>query len=153
MLARHQDCGLSDRTEAGMAQSAAPHQFVGTWKLVAMRARRGDGSQSEPYGPEPLGYITYTADGHMHAILMDPDAPATAAVEVPGKALAYAATWEVRGTDVVHHVAAGLPTQWTGTDLVRTYAFEGDRMTLTAFSPGDRSVTLVWQRTESAPQP
>ena len=137
-----------------MAQSAAPQQFLGTWKLVAMRTRRGDGSQVEPYGPEPLGYITYTADGYMHAILMDPDLPGAAApVEVPGTALAYAATWEVRGVEVVHHVAAGLPTQWTGTDLVRNYAFDGDCMTLTAHAPGDRSVTLVWQRTGPATQP
>ena len=36
--------------------------------LVTMRADRGDGAPGEPYGPQPLGYITYTADGHMHAV-------------------------------------------------------------------------------------
>jgi Lipocalin-like domain len=56
-----------------MTEPATPEQFVGTWRLVTMRADRGDGAPGEPYGPQPLGYITYTADGHMHAVLMDPD--------------------------------------------------------------------------------
>jgi hypothetical protein len=84
---------------------------------------------------------------------MDPGLSPDGPVEVPGKAIAYAATWEVRGAEVIHHVTASLPPKWTGTDLVRTYAFDGDRMTLTAHYPGDRYVALAWQRTEPAAPP
>ncbi len=157
-----------------MTQPATPEQFVGTWKLVAMRADRGDGAPEEPYGPQPLGYITYTADGHMHAILMHPDRrrvgapieefgqhhglgrtafligklPALARLtEAAAKAMAYSASWEIRGPEVVHHVTASVLPDSIGTDLVRTYAFDADRMTLTAHLPGGRSVELVWQKT------
>ena len=62
-----------------MTEPAAPEQFVGTWRLGTMRADRGAGAPGEPHGPQPLGYITYTADGHMHAILMQPIPADTAA--------------------------------------------------------------------------
>jgi hypothetical protein len=159
--------------EADMTEPATPEQFVGTWRLVTMRADRGDGAPGEPYGPQPLGYITYTADGHMHAILMDPDRrrvgtsieefgqhhglrrvallvaklPALARLtEAAAKAMAYSATWEIRGAEVVHHVTASVLPDAIGTNLVRTYAFDADRMTLTAHYPDGGSVELVWQK-------
>jgi len=54
------------------------------------------------------------------------------------KTAVYSATWEVRGPEVVRHVAASVLPDWTGTDLVRNYAFDGDRMTLTALSRRSR---------------
>ena len=138
-----------------------------------MRADRGAGAPGEPYGPQPLGYITYTADGHMHAILMHPDRrrvgmpieefgqhhglrrvaflvaklPALARLtEAAAKAMAYSATSEIRGSEVVHHVTASVLPDSIGTDLVRAYAFDADRMTLTAHDPDGGSVELVWQK-------
>lgn len=156
-----------------MTQPAAPEQFVGTWRLVTVRAdRRGD-APGEPYGPQPLGYITYTDVGHMHAILMHPDRrsvgtpleefgqhhglrrlaflvaklPALARLtQAAARAMAYSASWEIRGSEVVHHVTASVLPDAIGTDLVRTYAFDADRMTLTAHNPDGGSVELVWQK-------
>jgi Lipocalin-like domain len=81
----------------------------------------------------------------MHAILMDRDrpkvgtpieefgkragirrlafllgeAPALARhTEATMKAAAYAATWDIHGSDVVHHVMASVLPDWIGTDLV-----------------------------------
>ena len=106
-----------------MEQPALREQIVGTWRLVAMRANMGADMPEQPYGPEPLGYITYTADGHMHAILMQRDRPpvgtpmeefsrrtglrrlAFLVRELPALArqtsaamnsMAYSATWELR---------------------------------------------------------
>ena len=139
-----------------MTEPAAPEQFVGTWRLVTMRAVRVDGAPGEPYGPQPLGYITYTADGHMCT-------PSSCIPIVAGSArrsrrsgstmacavwpssspnclrslgsprrrrrrLAYSATWRSRGPEVVHHVTASVLPDTTGTDLVRTYAFDADRI-------------------------
>ena len=50
-----------------MEHAALRQRFVGTWKLVATRATLTDGPEV-PYGSDPLGYITYTDDGYMHAI-------------------------------------------------------------------------------------
>ncbi len=140
---------------------------------IRMRADIGEGAPREPYGPQPLGYITYTADGHMHAILMHPDRrrvgtpieefgqhqglrhlafiiaklPALARLtQAAARAMAYSATWEIRGPEVVHHVTASMLPDAIGTNLVRTYAFDADRMTLTAHYPDDGSVELVWQK-------
>ena len=122
-----------------MTQAERPAQFVGTWTLRAVRLVHGDGRETQPFGTEPLGYLTYTADGHMHAIFMHED------LAITDRGTAYSATWEVRGPEVVHHVTAALVREWIGTDLPRTYAFDGDGLTLTAHEP-DRSFVLVWQR-------
>lgn len=63
--------------------------------------------------------------------------------------VAYAATWELRGPEIVHHVTASVLPDWTGTELVRTYEFDADHMTLTARYPDDRYIALVWQKTEN----
>jgi hypothetical protein len=120
-----------------VVEQMASELFVGTWKLAAVHLRHADGRATEPFGTAPLGYLTYTADGHMHAIFMHEN-PQT------DRGTAYTATWEIRGGEVVHHVTAALVREWTGTDLVRTYAFADGRLTLTAHEP-DRTFELVWQ--------
>ena len=156
-----------------MAQPAPRQRFVGTWKLVTMRAKLAAGALEEPYGPGPLGYLTYTADGYMHAILMDPNRPKLGTpieefsrhtgirrlafligelpvlarqTEAALKAAAYSATWEVRGPEVVHHVTASVLPDWIGMDLVRTYEFDADRMALTAHYPEGHYIALIWQK-------
>lgn len=155
-----------------MKQAASREQFIGTWKLVTMTADLGGGRSKEPYGPTPLGYITYT-DGFMHAILMNSERPNVGTpVEEFGRrsgvrrlafiirkltalarhsaammqATAYSGEWEIHGDEVVHHVKASVLPDWIGTDLVRSYAFEQDRLTLTSKYPGGESITLVWQK-------
>ena len=155
-----------------MTNAAKPEQFFGTWKLLTMQAVLGDRVR-EPYGKAPLGYITYTPDGHMHAILMHSQRPrvvtpveefgrrrgwrrlAFAVRHLPALArhsaamrqgAAYSARWEIRGGEVVHHVTASMLPDWIGTDLVRTYAFANDTLTLTAHYPGGRALALTWQK-------
>jgi hypothetical protein len=51
------------------------NQFIGTWKLVSTAERTKDGSV-RPYkfiGPQGVGYLIYTADGHMCAELVNPN--------------------------------------------------------------------------------
>lgn len=156
-----------------MPPSAKPEQFIGTWKLLSMIASFKDGSSKAPYGENPLGYITYTADGYMHAILMNAKRPrvrtqpeefgrregarrlAFAIGQLPALArttaatlqsAAYSAQWEIRGDEVVHHVKAAVLPDWIGTDLVRSYAFEDDRLTLTAQYDDGENIALVWRK-------
>ncbi|WP_414565783.1 MULTISPECIES: lipocalin-like domain-containing protein [unclassified Anabaena] len=44
--------------------------IVGTWKLVAWETKAADGQIHYPFGENPIGYITYTADGYISAIIM-----------------------------------------------------------------------------------
>jgi hypothetical protein len=140
-----------------------------------MRADVTD-SPKEPYGPQPLGYLTYTDDGYMHAILMDPDRPKmgtpteefgkrtgirrlafllgeipalTRHTEATMRSAAYTGTWDVHGPEIIHHVTASVLPDWIGTDLVRTYQFHADHMTLTAHYPNDQHIALTWQKTQN----
>ena len=55
------------------AQPATMNQnkdsIVGTWKLVSYWNVAATGEKSAPYGEHPAGFITYTADGRMSAII------------------------------------------------------------------------------------
>jgi hypothetical protein len=46
---------------------------------------------------------------------------------------------------VIHHVQACLVPSWVGTDLKRTYRFDGNRLVLTA-STATGVLELVWER-------
>lgn len=156
---------------------SAESAFYGTWKLLRMRSHYRDGRVVESYGQQPLGFITYTDEGYMHAILMDADrAPLGVPVEELGRrqgvrravyllgrlpavarvasaalrAAAYSGTWEVRGREVVHHVQASVFPDWIGTDLVRDYLFADDTLTLTARYPDDEFIELQWVRVTPA---
>jgi hypothetical protein len=51
---------------------------------------------------------------------------------------------EAKGV-VIHHVKAALNPNWVGTDLIRSYAFEGNRLTLTVQYATSKGV-LIWER-------
>jgi hypothetical protein len=65
---------------------------------------------------------------------------------------AYAGTYTIKGNQVIHRPDVSRNETWTGTDQVRDFKFEGERLMLaTAPSPnpftGQMSVrTLAWER-------
>lgn len=155
--------GLAASTAS--AKSKVRDRFLGVWKLVACESKTGDGQITYPYGEKPVGRITYDSASRMSAILMRPGRKSTlasgvtlsignAGVEEIREAVngftAYYGTFDIdeAKTTVIHHVEAALVPSWVGTDLKRTYAFSGNRLTLTA--TGARTTVLVWER-EPAP--
>ena len=64
----------------------------------------------------------------------------------------YAGTYTIKGNQVIHHADVSWNETWTGTDQIRNFKFDGDRLILTtAPSPdaftGKTSVrTLVWEK-------
>ncbi len=113
--------------------------LLGTWRMKAcVREVIATGARSDVLGPNPNGYIAYHADGRMMAVVVRSDRPAPAG-PLPTSAekerlfdstLAYAARYTVDDEKVVHHVDASWNESWTGTDLVRFYKLEGDRLTI-----------------------
>jgi hypothetical protein len=119
---------------------------------------------THPYGRDPVGFLTYTADGYMagqlgradraHVTVDDweiaPDAEVAAAAR---DYVAYCGTYEVRGDTVVHRVGLSLMPNWIGGEQVRVVALDGDSLTLSAvFTPtGGRQQTacLVWHRAQT----
>ncbi len=133
-------------------------RFIGTWRLVSWEIRDPDGTVRHPYGKNAVGYLIYTADGHMAAEIMDPDRrqsdpdfplEAAAAQTLPeadrarayDTYLSYCGTYTVEADRVVHHVKAGLVPSWTGSDQVRPCRFEGGRLVI-----GVGNQALTWER-------
>lgn len=153
-------CALAELACAGLAQS---NPLIGTWKLVSARATTERGETIEnPYGSDAVGFITYTADGRVAAILMHSgrkrlsvndriSAPAEERAEAFATMFAYAGRFEVDGTKVTHHVEAASVANWVNTDLIRSWKRVGGRLTLltppTLTGGVRRSGTeLVWER-------
>ncbi len=91
--------------------------LVGTWKLVSASSVTEQGViKGETYGLNPIGFLTYTADGRMIGILTNRQrkplskgwkvAPAEEKAQAFSTSLAYAGTFTVSGDMVTHHVEA-----------------------------------------------
>jgi hypothetical protein len=114
--------------------------LVGTWKLLSAFAIGADGRiDSEVYGADPMGYITYTPEGHMMVMfsrrdrspfsqeVRSPFSPEIHALPIQELALAlttfnaYAGTYTLSGNTVVHQIEiASIPNR-VNTSLIRTW--------------------------------
>ncbi len=52
-----------------MSQSPESAALVGTYRLLSMESYDEDGTVSKGFGDDPDGFITYTAEGYMMALL------------------------------------------------------------------------------------
>jgi hypothetical protein len=116
--------------------------LVGTWRLVSVSNVTDKGIvKEEAYGPNPIGFLTYTADGRMMGILTYGGrkplskgwkvAPAEEKAEAFSTSLAYAGTFTVSGNRVIHSVEASTDPNRLNKDLVRLIVkLQGDRVTL-----------------------
>ena len=135
--------------------------LVGTWRLVSYQAQDEDGNVSYPFGQDAVGFIIYTPDGYVAAQLGKAnrsgaiegrwaDASADAIAAAARDYYAYCGTYHVGREEVVHKVAVSLIPNWIGSDQVRRFSFQGDRLTLaTPPLPIDgrqQVATLVWER-------
>ncbi|NES72196.1 MAG: lipocalin-like domain-containing protein, partial [Okeania sp. SIO2D1] len=46
------------------------NRFVGTWRLVSFELKDVNGQVTYPYGKDTIGYLMYTEDGYMSAVIM-----------------------------------------------------------------------------------
>jgi hypothetical protein len=142
--------------------SAEPADLVGAWDLVSWELAVDGNPRPHGFGDRVTGQLLYLADGHMSAILSDPDraplsveplaaAPVDERAEAARAYVSYGGRWSLRGDEVVHHVEFCLLPNWVGTDLVRTVSWSGDDLVLSTAPEQDvkgRTVTnrLVWRR-------
>jgi len=156
--------GLPGHLPAQTGQANSIQQAIlGTWKLVSyVREELPSGAKSDVMGAHPSGYINYGHDGRMMVIIVGSDRNKPAgAVATPDEAealirsmLAYAGTYSLdsQAKTVTHHIDISWDQSRTGTDQVRSYKLEGDRVTLTTEpstdpATGKKTVrTLVWER-------
>ena len=150
---------------AAMAQLKGA--LVGTWTLVSATETTEKSERSDAFGRDPIGFLTYTADGRMMGIisyarrkpLSVPDsvaAPAEERAEAFATFGAYAGTYTLETDRVIHHVDAAWLENWVGTDQIRILAKLQDDQLILRTNPylsRGRTVTaeLVWQRWKAEP--
>jgi hypothetical protein len=137
-------CGFAQSKKSALGQSnPSQHKnvLVGTWKLVSATNTDDKGRTQDAFGANPTGFLTYTADGRMMAIITyggrkplsvsdhvaaPPEERAQAFVSM----IAYAGRYSYDGDKVTHHVEAASVENWVHTDLVRTAKLQGNRLVL-----------------------
>jgi hypothetical protein len=141
------------------ARAVAADGIVGAWSLVSFDVDEGKGAEKPRFGPNPVGYLIYSANARMAAVLagtrrpaLDSPAGTSASEEARTQALsnflAYAGRYEIRGDRVFHHVEVSVFTNLMGVTLERRFALEGDTLTIRTVPPeiwGSSNV-LVWKR-------
>jgi hypothetical protein len=136
-------------------------RFIGTWKLIsAMREEHPSGFKVEQFGSGATGFLNYSPDGRMLALLVRGDRKRPSGFPVSKEEAAglfrglvsYGGRWEVKGDEVFHHVDISANEIWTGTEQQRFYRFDGDRLSLsTPVNPdpidGKMSVrSMLWEK-------
>jgi hypothetical protein len=141
----------------------AQQSVVGTWKLVSYDTTTPEGVKTYPLGEDAVGQIIYLPNGRMSVHLMRRDRskfasgdPWRGTLEEERAALrgyfAYAGKYTidtVKGI-VTHHIEMCSAPNYVGTDVVRTFTMQGNRVVLKTpprFFAGQNSTsTLVWER-------
>jgi hypothetical protein len=146
-------------TIGDVTASAAPREgVVGAWSLVRFDTDEGRGASKPRFGQDPVGYLLYTADGHMAAVLAGTHRPELKSpsgsssteeqrTQSLANFLAYAGRYDVRGDRVFHHVEVSVFTNLMGTTLERQFKIEGDELTIRTLPPeiwGSSNI-LVWK--------
>jgi hypothetical protein len=135
---------------------------VGTWKLVSASSTLSTGEPGEaPYGSSPVGFLAYTADGRVTALIshggrkpLSFGGKAIALMEEQAEAfktfLAYGGRYKLTGDTVIHSVDISSIPNFVGKELVRSVRFQGDQIILvippTLMNGKIQTIELIWQR-------
>jgi hypothetical protein len=138
--------------------SAVHERLLGSWRLQSWDIRSPTGEIEYPLGPDPLGRLIYDPDGSVSAQLMRRDQTRFASDDwrhatVDEKARAWGSYFGYFGTytidkeahAVTHHVEGSWFPNLIGSDEVRYFQFEDDRLILDAETAWGR-VKIVWEK-------
>src|SRR5215471_2721904 len=118
-----------------------PKDLLGTWTMLSWKKETlATGETVDAHGPDPVGYITYGADGRVHAIVVRRDRPApktlpptdTEKLRLFDSMLAYSGTYTLDDEKVIHHVDVSWNQALTNIDLIRFYKLANGILTITA---------------------
>jgi hypothetical protein len=140
------------------AQKQSPSPVIGRWRLIAVEAHDDAGSVSYIFGRHPRGQVMYDAAGNVYVLLFDPGRPPFASgdrlrgtsQEIQAAfegSVAYYGRYTVDPAvgRVTHHVLGSTFPNWIGTDLVRYFKIDGQRLSLTTapFVQGGKRITAL----------
>ena len=131
-------------------------ELIGAWRLESWSLVYEDGRPPEyPLGSDAEGYILYTADGHVSALLTRARRHPVETGDAAAKARAYddcfgyAGRFVVRDGAVFHSIEVSTNPALAGFTSTRRIMRDGDMLTLTGpdFTPETRRhQRIVWRR-------
>jgi hypothetical protein len=146
---------------------AGENPILGTWKLKSfVREVLPTGERYNQFGEHPDGYLSYSPDGRMYAILTwdnrikphDVVPTDEEQAKLYRTMAAYAGTYTVDADKVIHHVDISWNQAFTGTDQIRFYKLDGNTLTITT-APNKSMVDgregrliLVWEKVKAPTQ-
>ncbi|MBK8029651.1 MAG: lipocalin-like domain-containing protein [Anaerolineae bacterium] len=125
--------------------------IVGAYRLLDQISIYPSGKTEHPRGEQPTGLLLYTADGRMSVHLLRSDRAVSGSFNSLETALneylGYYGTYVVNEATktITHHVEGSSFPSWIGTDLVRGFEWDGERLILRA-EMGSTTRILTWQR-------
>jgi len=150
---------------AALDRPSAQVSVVGTWKLVSYETVTAGGMRSLPLGPDLVGLAIYLPNGRVSIQFMRRDRPRFQSGDAWRGTLeeeraafegffSYAGRYTIDAARsvVTHHIEIASAPNYVGIDLPRTFALEGDRLTLRTpqrqLAGQTSASTLVWERVD-----
>jgi hypothetical protein len=142
-------------------------KFIGVWRLVSGEYKDvATGEVRNPWGKNPVGWLSYDEAGHVFAQLMDPGRRTVGGLANRGAAAAiatasaddmremltgfnsYFGTFDVDkpSRTVIHHLQSALIPSWVGSKQRRTYEFIGRDQLILFNTASEAAYRLVWKR-------
>ena len=155
----------------GSERSSYASRLIGVWRLLKYTDEHEDSDHAQPFGPNPQGFLIYTADGFVSAQLMKPGRPAFHSAdwhhgtpqeyEASGSGyIAYCGIYEVdeEKATVTHIPSVSLLPNLIHGRQCRSIELQGDRLVLRAAGApvaGGLNVIsrLEWKRVTSQATP
>jgi Lipocalin-like domain len=146
-------------TQAYSSQTGDP-RLVGTWKLKSCFMEDVETKERKAvWGERPNGTLTLTSAGHWIVVQTSEGRKAPQTDDDRCAAfrsmLTYAGKYRVEGQKILIDVDIAWDESWTGTEQVRSFSIEGDRLHIEAAPQryanlGDKVMraVLIWQRAE-----
>jgi len=124
-----------------MREGHEANRLVGTYRVIAVEHYSEDGEVGHPFGESPDGFITYTPEGYMMAILSRSDRVPFASNDILGgsqdeqlaafqSASSFAGRYEIQNNQVVHYLEAATFPNWKGTVQPRDFDITDSHLTL-----------------------
>lgn len=142
--------------------NSSENNFVGAWEILSWEINESNrDKKSFPFGKDPKGLITYTADGWMSAAVSRSNRakfdssnrlralPDELLSEAYKSYFHYAGNYVLESDRITHHVTMALNPNMVGTKQVRFYDLSAEVLTLRGEEPTGAHIryhTLKWQR-------
>ncbi len=118
----------------------AKERIIGAWKLVQFELSDPNGNHIYPFGKECIGFAVFDKSGHMSVQIMHPqrpvfktDLPTAEEIHAAYSTFTgYCGEYEVNEAEgsLTTKVKVALDPRWVGTDQLRYFQLDGNRMTL-----------------------